>query len=235
MSFLCGCFSSSSNDEKNPPVRTQIPHNPQAGFRQNGSCPVPPDYVNRFSIDHDDGYSPVVPLPKYTPRPVSVHEKTLQYSGNDPTNRNSWTNWNPDEKSRRDLEEGPSSPHPTTSEEVTSDASSAFSFPSTFGQTSTATRETPPPPYSSYAGSLMPSRSRASSMSHRTTVSRMTFGSSAPSTAPPLTPPPMAHIAGQRPFYRPPEFTHDHPWDDSHGSGPDHHDFAVSRRSWESR
>jgi len=242
MPYLCGCFSSSQNDEKQPPVRTQIPFNPQAGFRQNGNAPVPQDYFNGPSIDYDEGYSPVVPLPKYTPRPVSTEEKTLQYnSNNDRAGRNSWTNRNPDEKNRRDFNQDeeagvePGSPHPSALEEVTSDTSSAFSFPSTFDQTSTATRETPPPPYSSYAGSLRPSRSRASSMSHHTTVSRMTFGSSAPSTAPPLTPPPMAHIVGQRPLYRPSEFTHDHPWNQSHGGASDYqHNNPIPRGSWES-
>ncbi|KAL4742737.1 hypothetical protein BDV11DRAFT_179915 [Aspergillus similis] len=53
-------------------------------------------------------------------------------------------------------------------EEVSSDVSSAISFPSSYGNTSTATRETPPPPYSPRAFSPAPSRrSMSTSSSYR--------------------------------------------------------------------
>ncbi|KAL2808977.1 hypothetical protein BJX63DRAFT_407191 [Aspergillus granulosus] len=52
-------------------------------------------------------------------------------------------------------------------EEVTSDVSSALSFPSSYGNTSTATRETPPPPYSPPMLSPAPSRSMSISSAYR--------------------------------------------------------------------
>ncbi|KAL4946327.1 hypothetical protein BDV06DRAFT_136396 [Aspergillus oleicola] len=52
-------------------------------------------------------------------------------------------------------------------EEVSSDVSSAISFPSSYGNTSTATRETPPPPYSPPSFSPSPSRSMSISSAYR--------------------------------------------------------------------
>ncbi|KAL2838252.1 hypothetical protein BJY01DRAFT_35546 [Aspergillus pseudoustus] len=142
-----------------------------------------------------DGYNTVVP-PAYTPRPISIHEKTLEAHMRDPPissetyhnqiHSEQVSNINPytlstDEKQRLAWEEAtgttptptnhgnyyyPYYPHPRP-EEVTSDVSSALSFPSSYGNTSTATRETPPPPYSPPVLSPAPSRSMSISSAYR--------------------------------------------------------------------
>ncbi|KAL4807715.1 hypothetical protein BDV18DRAFT_135900 [Aspergillus unguis] len=70
-------------------------------------------------------------------------------------------------------------------EEVSSDVSSAISFPSSYGNTSTATRETPPPPYSPRFMSPAPSRSMSVSSAH-----------------PPQMPMPMAAITQPPPVFQ---------------------------------
>lgn len=167
----------------------------------------------------DNGYSPVVPLPRYTPRPMSIHEKTLENN----VQRNHGHQYRPDEKNRHDFEEeedtsalnsqitgsssvtvtASSTTAPTT---IMDDASSAYSFPSSFGHTSTETRDTPPPPYSS-CGSSFYARSRASSVrSHRRSESLFNYSlnnnnntgnasegvPAAPAAM--IAPPPMAHV-----------------------------------------
>ncbi|KAE8354886.1 hypothetical protein BDV28DRAFT_155865 [Aspergillus coremiiformis] len=74
-------------------------------------------------------------------------------------------------------------------EDLTSDVSSAISFPSSYGNTSTATRDTPPPPYSSRGVSPAPSRSMSVS-----------------SAGYPLPPQPLAmmQIAQPRPVFQRP-------------------------------
>ncbi|KAL3467889.1 hypothetical protein BJX64DRAFT_247652 [Aspergillus heterothallicus] len=174
--------------------------------------PAPPHvYSTNTSNSHgpsqaQDGYNTVVPLPAYTPRPMSIHEKTLEAHMRDPPissetyhhtqlhNQNEQlSNINPytlstDEKQRLAWEEAtgttptPTNYHSDTSpnynyyypyythprpEEVTSDVSSALSFPSSYGNTSTATRETPPPPYSPPVLSPAPSRSMSISSAYR--------------------------------------------------------------------
>lgn len=156
MSQLCGCLGSTKQDP-----RTQVPAHPEAGFMPRGEIQnQPPQYDSV-----DAGYAPVVPLPRYTPRPLSLHEKTLGLTERQRTEGS-------DEKSRRGIESeealqsqstGSSSATVTASNTVVDDASSAFSFPSSFGHTSTETRDTPPPPYSSCASSFY-ARSRASSI-----------------------------------------------------------------------
>ncbi|OOF96140.1 hypothetical protein ASPCADRAFT_207500, partial [Aspergillus carbonarius ITEM 5010] len=85
-------------------------------------------------------------LPAYTPHPHSTCEKTLAAHLRDPPiSSDSYNTTTHDEKSpftnHQDQEEPRTTPD---------DASSEISFPSThsYGNTSTATRETPPPPYS---------------------------------------------------------------------------------------
>ncbi|KAJ5175021.1 uncharacterized protein N7482_000898 [Penicillium canariense] len=116
------------------------------------------------------GYASVVPLPQYTPRPMSIHEKTLEAHLRDPPMSSDSTFSCHDEK-RPYLYD----------EELTSDSSSAISYPSSYGNTSTATRETPPPPYSPRQ-SVMLSRSRSISISSAMLVT--------------IQPPPTARVNG---------------------------------------
>ncbi|KAL1966407.1 hypothetical protein VTN77DRAFT_4549 [Rasamsonia byssochlamydoides] len=225
MSLLCGCFASRASQR--PRVQTQIPYDPQAGFVRRDSHVDPPQYSNDPALAETEGYVPVVPLPRYTPRPVSVHEKTLQSSA-DQDASGAATRRDPDEKNRRDFED-PSS-QPTENNTSADDASSAFSFPSSFGHTSTETRDTPPPPYSSCT-SLVPPRSRASSMNQRVEVAQMTaHHMQGPS---PITPPPMVHIPQPRPVFQRPGFIYG-----SRGPYPDITDHMTGgrpRRSWDSQ
>ena len=102
--------------------------------------------------DGDDGYTPVIPLPRYTPRPLSIREKTVDAqtspSSPSPSSRRrsgsgSGSGFWMDEKQRYDHE-----PDQDRDGVTADDVSSSFSFQSSYGNTSTATRETPPPPYS---------------------------------------------------------------------------------------
>lgn len=194
MSLLCGCFTSSAS--KRPRVQTQVPCDPQAGFVRRDDHVDPPQYSNDPSLEGVEGYLPVVPLPRYTPRPVSVHEKTLQLSPQDASG--AATPRDPDEKNKRDFED-PTQPAENPGAD---DASSTFSIPSSFGHTSTETRDTPPPPYSSCA-SLVSPRSRASSMDQRAEGTMTTQPTQVPS---PITPPPMVHIPQPRPVFPRPGF-----------------------------
>ncbi|KAL1992023.1 hypothetical protein VTN49DRAFT_4055 [Thermomyces lanuginosus] len=204
------------------------------------SSDEPPRYE---SLD-DTGYTPVVPLPRYTPRPEGMHEKTLDHNPHPA---------NPDEKDRslfdeqqqhRDSTEAPIAPtktgiSSTTTTTMMDDASSAYSFPSSFGQTSTATRDTPPPPYASCA-SLPLVRSRTSSM--RTVPPCSSFCEERPPsatpeglpTSTPSPPPPMAMETIQRPqpVYRRRESDGGNPIRNhvSRESGQD-----LRRQSWEGR
>ncbi|KAL2820566.1 hypothetical protein BDW59DRAFT_150701 [Aspergillus cavernicola] len=128
--------------------------------------------------DHDQtGYNQTIPLPAYTPRPMSIQEKTLEAHMRDPpiSSETYHTHLSTDEKQRLAWEEAtspqpdyyytyPTHPRP---DEVTSDTSSAISFPSSYGNTSTATRETPPPPYSPRVLSPAPSRPMSISSAYR--------------------------------------------------------------------
>lgn len=120
----------------------------------------------------DGGYATVVPLPQYTPRPMSIHEKTLETNLRDPPMSSDSHGYGHDEKNRHLYDE-----------EVTSDGSSAISYPSSYGNTSTATRETPPPPYSPRHSAAL-TRSRSISVSSAMAVT--------------LNPPPVARVHGSR-------------------------------------
>ena len=144
--------------------------------RNNDHGPSPADGRN----DHDrdgmgDGYESVVPLPRYTRWPTSVHEKTLEMHMQDGSL--SFADYNNDEKRHSSFDD--SEPFPSYKEDVASDTSSAISFPSSYGNTSTATRETPPPPYS-------PEQSPPGSPAVSATCS--------------IVPPDAAHVVGPSPF-----------------------------------
>ncbi|KAJ5467468.1 hypothetical protein N7475_005220 [Penicillium sp. IBT 31633x] len=187
-SSLCGCFSQDIGNEKPsrcsaaPETRTQRPHSnsiqtgrftlsgegefirsdPTGGH---GHGPPPSD-------SEDGGYSSVVPLPQYTARPMSLHEKTLEAHMRDPPiSSESHGPYPQDEKNANNYDD------------VTSDSSSAISFPSSYGNTSTATRETPPPPYSPRHSAML-CRSRSMSISSAMAVI--------------MNPPPAAHVNGSR-------------------------------------
>ncbi|OGE57689.1 hypothetical protein PENARI_c001G09954 [Penicillium arizonense] len=181
LSALCGCFSREEKPCSNPETMIQRPNNGiQTGhFTLNGDGqfirPSPSLGRNGHgpSDDSEDGgYSSVVPLPQYTARPMSLHEKTLEAHMRDPSVSSESQEYSQEEKNRNLYDE-----------EVTSDASSAISYPSSYGNTSTATRETPPPPYSP-RHSVMLSRSRSISISSAMAVI--------------VNPPPMARVNGSR-------------------------------------
>ncbi|KAL1976694.1 hypothetical protein VTN31DRAFT_2976 [Thermomyces dupontii] len=206
----------------------------------------PPRYE---SLD-DTGYTPVVPLPRYTPRPASIYEKTLHTSAHHGPS-------NPDGKDRSLFAEQQPRCHSTeatmaptktgmsstTTTTMMDDASSAYSFPSSFGQTSTATRDTPPPPYASCA-SLPLVRSRTSSVRtvpscssprEERTPSITAEGSPTPSPSPP-SPMAMETVQRPQPVYRRRES------DGGGGSGSPVRDYAsresgqgMRRQSWGSR
>lgn len=248
MSQFCGCLGSTK-----PEPRTQIPAYPDAGFMPRPEAQMaldmhhqPPQYDSV-----DSGYSPVVPLPRYTPRPMSIHEKTLENSNQRSPSRG----YGLDEKNRQDFEDSEnavlqsqstgsscatvtaaSTTAPTT---IMDDASSAYSFPSSFGHTSTETRETLPPPYSSCASSFY-ARSRASSVrSHRRSESLFDYslntGNASEGVAPPpaaaaaaiIAPPPMAHVQMSHQHHHYPSASISHP---RQATSPN-----QRRLSWESR
>ncbi|KAE8145884.1 hypothetical protein BDV25DRAFT_163647 [Aspergillus avenaceus] len=96
---------------------------------------------NPYTQETNTGYI-APPLPAYTPHPSNL-EKPPSQSPPDHI----------DEKNRLAFE-SVESVH--NAEDVASDVSSAVSFTSSYGDTSTATRETPPPPYSPYSLSVSP-------------------------------------------------------------------------------
>ncbi|KAH8423058.1 uncharacterized protein LDX57_000814 [Aspergillus melleus] len=146
--------------------------------------PTTTNSANHGSLGEETGYTSPSDLPAYTPRPVSIHEKTLELHMRDPpisstsTTSNHYPNHHqesqhdyPDEKAHYQYDQDH---HPlplrnsNRPEDLSSDVSSAISFTSSYGNTSTATRDTPPPPYSPREGSPVPGRSRsASSVSGR--------------------------------------------------------------------
>ncbi|RAO74211.1 uncharacterized protein BHQ10_010223 [Talaromyces amestolkiae] len=88
-----------------PEPRTQIPAYPEAGFMPRPETQMamhmhhqPPQYDSV-----NNGYSPVVPLPRYTPRPMSIHEKTLET--NNIRQSHGQGQHRPDEKNRQDFED----------------------------------------------------------------------------------------------------------------------------------
>ncbi|KAL4891730.1 hypothetical protein BDV59DRAFT_181642 [Aspergillus ambiguus] len=147
-SHLCGCWSRPGTDNQDQPNSNQSPsqHNHTHNTNQNN----PHDPVEA------DGYTPIIPLPAYTPRPRSIQEKTLEAHMRDPPISSDTATYR-DEKAHFSLGDTHTPPSQRP-EDLTSDVSSAISFPSSYGNTSTATRETPPPPYSPRAWSPVPSR-----------------------------------------------------------------------------
>jgi hypothetical protein len=191
LSALCGCFSrdvtveKASRDHPPPDSMTQRPHpnRIQTGrFMLSGSgefirsaAPANGDHEHGppSSDSEDGGYSSVVPLPQYTARPMSLHEKTLEAHMRDPSiSSESQDSYPQDEKNASRYDE-----------EVTSDSSSAISFPSSYGNTSTATRETPPPPYSPRHSAML-CRSRSTSISSAMAII--------------INPPPAARLNGSQ-------------------------------------
>lgn len=169
MSFLgglCGCFTrSDSSPSASPEMKDTHTQNRTRNGIQTGQFTLSDQGVfvhtagpgrggNRAPLGElEEGYASVVPLPQYTPRPMSIHEKTLETNMRDPSLSSGFAEYPQDEKNRNLYDE-----------DVTSDSSSAFSYPSSYGNTSTATRETPPPPYSPRASAVL-SRSRSVSVS----------------------------------------------------------------------
>ncbi|OJJ46890.1 hypothetical protein ASPZODRAFT_131793 [Penicilliopsis zonata CBS 506.65] len=197
MSFLaglCGCFTSSTPKPPQPtPGMIQTPNasvlvgyagSPEGMIRRIATFDNGGSDVSSSSPGDgdDDGYAPVVPLPRYTPRPVSIHEKTLAAHMRDPPV--SSEDYPADEKGGNEYNY---QEHLSRArEDTTSDVSSAISFPSSYGNTSTATRDTPPPPYSPRGASPVPSRSMS--------ISSVVGGV--------IPPPPMAHLAQPCPLAR---------------------------------
>ncbi|KAJ5669137.1 hypothetical protein N7462_010207 [Penicillium macrosclerotiorum] len=194
MSFLaglCGCFtredatprpssrpemqSTNSQSRNCSGVQTgRFTLSPEGEFIRSAGPDASSGHGSPLGDSDDGGYASVVPLPQYTPRPVSIHEKTLEAHLRDPpmssdANIISYH----DEKNRNVYDD-----------EVSSDSSSTISYPSSYGNTSTATRETPPPPYSPRHSAVL-SRSRSISISSAMAVA--------------LNPPPMARLHGGRP------------------------------------
>lgn len=181
MSLLC-CFTPRFKSERpNPSIPRNIDRQSTSTRSRISTSSAHQNYPTNEGYD---GYTPNIPLPRYTPRPTSIHEKTLEAHMRDPPISSSDYPTASEEKRQNEyshLQEYP---------EVTSDdASSAFSFQSSYGNTSTATRETPPPPYSP-RDSPVPSRRMSSSSS-------LNFN-----PGPGLTRPEMAHVAQPRPLYR---------------------------------
>ncbi|RDW78667.1 uncharacterized protein DSM5745_05519 [Aspergillus mulundensis] len=161
----------------------ETPHYPSAPVSHSNTDANQVQAPEDNHVPEQDGYTST-PLPAYTPcsgSGIAVQEKTLTAHLRDPPISNEsyhhhlqnyhQTTETTDEKQRLAWEEAaaagpynnanyPYYPYPThpRPEEASSDVSSAISFPSSYGNTSTATRETPPPPYSPRAFSPAPSR-----------------------------------------------------------------------------
>lgn len=191
MSFLaslCGCFtrSDATPRDSSPSPEMQSGGSPalrngvQTGrFTLSGEGdfirPAFPGHGPPPSDSEVGGYASVVPLPQYTPRPTSVNEKTLESHLRDPSVSSDPNTWDRDEKQRH-----------LYNEDVSSDASSIISYPSSYGNTSTATRETPPPPYSPRQSAQL-TRTRSVSLYSMSSARGIT-----------INPPPMARLNGAR-------------------------------------
>lgn len=176
MTFLSNVFCCFSRSVAAAPEMTEarparpVPFRPdrQEGPIQSDNNDIP----NGVAYNHvnDEGYTPNIPLPRYTPRPMSIREKTLEAHMRDPplsssssfSGRQSYTPT--DEKHPYAFEpDFQTRGHGHSHERVTADdVSSAFSFQSSYGNTSTATRETPPPPYSAEVSPVPTPRTRRS-------------------------------------------------------------------------
>lgn len=154
----------SNNDNPDPSYHAQ----PYQGHDQMNHHPFQP------FIDEDDPFHSSQPLPRYTERPMSIREKTLVFSGrrsiaDDPAPRDE-KNLNVSQPTFRPHSppQSQSQAHESTSngsDDRFSDASSTFSLPSSFGNTSTATAETLPPAYSVISSRAPSQRSMSISIS----------------------------------------------------------------------
>ncbi|KAK2741240.1 C-8 sterol isomerase [Myotisia sp. PD_48] len=169
----------------------------QAGERskrreEQPSNPPNPSLSQPF-VDENDPYHSSHPLPRYTPRPISLYEKTLVFEGRRSISDQPIPQ---DEKLPLDSSHNAEDDAPQTSEDQdhTSDTSSTFSYPSSYGNTSTATGETLPPPYS-LSSSRAPSRRSMSIYSFSTHGPGMHPADILGTSPPPLIaiPPPAFH------------------------------------------
>lgn len=135
---ICCCFPGLSSPETpepepRPEMTESTPRSDANHSNGNSNSNSTTDTDNR-----NNGYASVVSLPRYTPRPLSIHEKTVDAHLRSPSPSAQSDSMDEKQRFEYDSEGG-----------VTADdGSSAFSFQSSYGNTSTATRETPPPPYS---------------------------------------------------------------------------------------
>ncbi|EFE43022.1 conserved hypothetical protein [Trichophyton verrucosum HKI 0517] len=184
---LCSCFPSHSRKEEKESDYSSQPH-----LDDQSSQPSHPSSYNRYQpfVDENDPYHSSQPLPRYTARPISIREKTLAISGR----RSLCERDHPrDEKNQNIYDRrSPSNNADNAAEDDSSDASSQISFPTSIGNTSTATGETPPPPYSSYCSSRAHSqRSMSISIPTNYTGTTETDSSSIIPPSPIATPPPV--------------------------------------------
>lgn len=120
-------------------------------------------------------YWPTCPLPRYTERPISIYEKTIVFNRGSNPQGPDLNGFPRDEKRQQNANDSgaqsqtgqrePEVPVQNTGGDHASDVSSTFSFPSSYGNTSTATRSPPPaysPPTSCAASQRTPSISLAS-------------------------------------------------------------------------
>ena len=262
-SLLCGCFRRPTDhpprdhphDHRRP--RESDPDPTQHGPPMGSDSQTSPESV-------DAGYAAITPLPAYTPHPVDVREKTLEAHLRDPPlSSESYPHHtaDPDAKSSFHNHYYYYNPHfhphnsknnyNNNNEDLTSDVSSAISFTSSYGNTSTATRETPPPPYSprgvspspswrryrqqwanTAANPVLSSSATASTASSRRHSRSMSVSSASslpypavppPAPTPPVPPLPMAQVTPPRPVLR-------------RGVGVGRRSVDETRRcSWESR
>ena len=175
MTFLSNVFCCLSRSVPAPEMTEARPARP-VPFRPNRQDQIQSDNPNGVAYNHnnhthvnDQGYTPNIPLPRYTPRPMSIREKTLEAHMRDPPLSSSSSSvrqsYTPaaDEKHPYEVDHGGHGGHGVTPDDV----SSAFSFQSSYGNTSTATRETPPPPYSAEVSPVpTPTTRRSFSSNH---------------------------------------------------------------------
>ena len=156
---------------------------------------------NHHNHVNDEGYTPNAPLPRYTPRPMSIREKTLEAHMRDPplsssssssySRRQSYT---PTGDEKHPYEFDHSHSRHGRDGVTADDVSSAFSFQSSYGNTSTATRETPPPPYSAEVSPVP------------TPTTRRSFSSNHSQQQQQQQQQPVVHIAQPRAVFQRPEW-----------------------------
>ncbi|EEP77428.1 predicted protein [Uncinocarpus reesii 1704] len=169
------------NNTLPPPPETQIRYqSPPAPHMAVG--PARRNFDHPGDVDVDD----YAPPPRYTSRPADIvgDEKLPTFEQTQSlTNRRSFE-YPLDEKTPLDF--AVNEARTNFASDRSSDASSTFSVPSSFGNTSTATTETPPPPYSSRS-SRAPSR-----RSFSTSIYSNVTGATQASDILPITQPPPA-------------------------------------------